>query len=116
MGLGSDSQSQAQLTSSIQFNPSNIIGSSNDTSPKSTSTQTPEQRADLKSDAAVSLGLGGSGGAVGLASSVADGAKSVVKDLPFGLTPLQGLGLMTATFGAYMVYKNYKPKKKKKKS
>lgn len=114
--LGGDSQSNGQLSSSINFNPVIQLGDDNTTTAKQSSTQTPTSTQKTEQTAAASLGFGGSGGAVGLTQQSTDAQPTQTKktassvSMPQIDTKMLGLGAMA--LGGFMLIKDKKKKKK----
>ncbi len=116
--LGGDSQSTAQLTSNINFNPTNIIGSGNLPSSSQSSSQTPSQTPRLTDKLAASVGvLGGHGGAVVPGGDVQAGARQA--PTPQGLFPHKSvnpstmLGIVAVLAGGMIIIEKKRKKKKK---
>lgn len=105
MGIfGGSSQSSAQVTNSINFNPSIQVGDANTATPTSKTEQTALQSPTLKDDLAASVGLGfggsGSGGPVSKGSDEAQ--PKLIKPLKeqkvniptWAIAGIAGLGMM----------------------
>ena len=116
--LGGDSQATAQLTSNINFNPTNIIGSSNKPSSSQTTSQTPSQTARLTDKLGAALAPGSTVAGLSDAQQVSTAPQGVpsglFNSLPFGLTQPVTLGILAIVAGGLIFYDKKRKKKKKK--